>query len=64
MPEESKRIQAETSRLLYELNGLRPRGAILLRAKDLRKRSNRLGRTIEGLVARGAAAGRMPDADR
>jgi len=50
LPEEAERIKQETERLLTELNGRRPRGAILIRARDLRSRSKALGRTIDRLL--------------
>ena len=50
LPQEVQRIKQETERLLTELNGRRPRGAILIRAKDLRAQSKALGRTIDRLL--------------
>jgi hypothetical protein len=71
VPEELERIRAETSRLLVELNGRRPRGAMLIRAKNLRSRSRALAETIDCLVTEDMAirlafrqrAGREPDED-
>jgi hypothetical protein len=51
VPGEVKRLRQETDSLLQELNGRGPTKALLLRAKDLRKRLKKQGSTIERLVA-------------
>jgi hypothetical protein len=51
VPSEVKRLREETSNLMRELNGRGPTKALLLRAKDLRKKLRAQGATIERLVA-------------
>jgi plasmid rolling circle replication initiator protein Rep len=55
LPEEAKRLWQETENLLRELNARGPTTALLLRAKDLRKRVKAQGNTIQRLVAIEAA---------
>jgi hypothetical protein len=51
VPGEVKRLRQETDSLLQELNGRGPTKALLLRAKDLRKRLKTQERNIERLLA-------------
>jgi hypothetical protein len=51
LPEEAKRLRRETENLLKELNARGPTRALLLRARDLRKRVKAQGSTIERLIA-------------
>ena len=49
LPAEAERIRQEATRLLEELNGRRPSGALLIRAKNLRRQWKALASTIDRL---------------